>query len=132
MANSWINIYKNNPTAGGVDGTAVSTDGDFTSPLTFALDASQNESGVQKCAIRTESGFKTYGETTITDLNDDDDRWKFCKTADGEFTDEITFTEEITNQNVIFYVKAGSSDDESPKTDRSVQIKVTGQIATVA
>lgn len=66
MANPYINVYMNNPTARSTDGTAVST-GDNTTPISFVLDASQNESKVQKCAIRTESGYITTGETTISD-----------------------------------------------------------------
>ena len=42
MANIFLNLYKGNPTAGGTDGTAIST-GDNIAPLTFTLDAAQNE-----------------------------------------------------------------------------------------
>lgn len=131
MANSWINLYKNNPTEGAKDGTAISTDGDFTAPLTFTLDASKNESGVQKCAIRTESGYTTYGSISISDLNDTDDRLKLCWTADGEFTDSITTDEAITDVNKIFYVQGGSSSSENPQTDRSIKLRVFGHIAAV-
>lgn len=131
MANAWINIYRNNPTAGAQDGTAISTGDTFTSPLTFALDASQNESKVQKCAIRTETGYVTYGSTSISDLNDADDRFKLCKTEDGEFTDVITFDDPITDVNTIFYVQGGSSSSENPQTDRSVKLRVFGHIAAV-
>ena len=129
MANSWINLYKNNPTAGAQDGTAISTDDTFTAPLTFPLDASKNESAVQKCAIRTETGYVTYGSTSISDLNDTDDRFKLCKTENGTFTDSITFDEPITDVNKIFYVQGGSSSTENPKTDRSVKLRVFGHIA---
>ena len=47
-ANDYINIYMNNPTAGATDGTAVSQGGDFTAPITFTLDASENESKTVK------------------------------------------------------------------------------------
>lgn len=131
MANSYINIYKNNPTAGATDGPAISTGGDFTAPLTFTLDASQNESAVQKCAIRTETGYVTSGTTTISDNNDSNDRLKLCWTADGTFEDSITTDEQISDTNKIFYVKASSDDSENPQTDTSVSIKVNCVIASV-
>lgn len=126
MANQFLNIYKNNPTAGETDGTAVSTDGTFTSPLDFTLDASQNESAVQKCAIRSESGYSA-DNVTITDKNDTNDRLSFCETAGGSFADSVTF-DEVGAVNQIFYVKASSSDDENPTTDKSVSLKVIGTI----
>ena len=39
MANAYINIYKDNPTEGGIDGTAVSMGNSYTDPVRFALDA---------------------------------------------------------------------------------------------
>ena len=131
MANAYINVYKNNPTAGGTDGTAVSTDDAFTSPISFTLDATQNESAVQKLAIRTESGYVTTGTTTITDYNDTDDRLKFCWTQDGTFEDSISTTNPITDTNTIFYVKASSADTENPYTDTSIKVRVTCTIASV-
>lgn len=59
MANPYINLYMNNPTEGGTDGSMISTDGNYTSPLTVVLDAAQNETKKVKLAIRTEQGFQT-------------------------------------------------------------------------
>ena len=130
MANPYINIYKNNPTAGGTDGTAVSTGGDFTAPLTFTLDASQNEEQVQKCAIRTESGYVTSGLVTISDDSDTNDRLKLSTSENGTFSDSISLNQ-ITATNTIFYVKASSADTENPQTDRTVSLKVNCVIASV-
>lgn len=58
MANAYLNVYMNNPTADGTDGTQVSTDGANTSPISATLDASKAESSVIKCALRCESGLK--------------------------------------------------------------------------
>lgn len=130
MANAYINIYMNNPTEGSTDGTAVSTDGAFTAPINFTLDATQNESKTETCAIRTESGFMTVGTTIISDENDTDDRLKLCWTADGEFADSISTSEAIINENKLFYVKASSADTESPQTDQSIKLKINCVIAT--
>lgn len=130
MANPYINVYMNNPTEGATDGTPVST-GDHNAPISFVLDASQNESKVQKCAIRTESGYITTGETTISDRNDTNDRLKLCWTEDGTFTDSISTTDSITDTNKIFYAKASSSSSESPQTDMSSSLQVNCVIASV-
>lgn len=129
MANNYINVYKNNPTAGAQDGTAVSTGGARTAPLTFTLDASQNESQIQKCAVRTESGF-VANNVTISDEGDTDDRLKLCATENGTFTDSISIGS-VSAANSIFYVKVSSSDDENPQTDRSISLKINCVIAAV-
>lgn len=129
MANQWVNIYKNNPTAGATDGTAVSTDGTFTAPMTFVLDASVNEEQAQKMAIRTETGYIAR-DVTLSDSNDTNDRLKLCKTENGTYADSITF-DEITDTNTIFYVKASSDSSENPQTDRSVGVHFLGAIASV-
>ena len=131
MANSYINVYKNNPTVGATDGTAVSTDGDNTAPISFVLDASQNESQKQKLAIRTEQGYITSGTTTISDNNDTNDRLKLCWTENGTYADSISTANAIDSVNTIFYAQATSSSLESPQTDRSASIKVNCVIASV-
>ena len=114
MANPYINVYMNNPTAGGTDGTAVSIDGDNTAPL----------------AIRTGTGYTTSGDTVISDSGDTNDRWKLS--LDGtNWADSITITTAITATNTIFYVKASAADTESPQTDRSVKINVQTTITAV-
>ena len=131
MANAYINVYMNNPTAGATDGTAVSTDGAYTAPISFILDASQNESQIQKLAIRTEEGYITTGTTTISDDNDTDDRLELCWTQDGTFADSISTANAISSVNTIFYAKASAADTENPQTDRSASFKVNCVIATV-
>jgi hypothetical protein len=130
MANEYCNVYKNNPTVGGTDGTAVSTDGSFTSPMSFILDASQNEEKVQKFAIRTETGYIAK-DVVISDNNDPNDRLKLCWTENGTFADSIAAANDITDVNTIFYAKAGSSSTENPQTDRSISPKISCKIAAV-
>lgn len=131
MANAYINLYMNNPTAGGTDGTAISTDGTYTSPLTVSLDAAINESKTVKLAVRTEAGYTTSGDTVISDTGDTNDRWKLCMTENGTFTDSITISNAITNANTVFYAKASSVDTELPSTDRSVSLRVMSVITAV-
>ena len=132
MSNAYINIYKGNPTAGGTDGTVVSTGGAYTAPISVTLDASQNESKTTKLAVRTETGYATTGSTTIADSGDTNDRWKLCQTEDGTFTDSITISSAITAVNTIFYAKASSASTESPSTDRSASLQVTATITAAS
>ena len=129
MANAYINVYKNNPTAGATDGTAVSTDGVFTAPISFVLDASQNESQTLKLAVRTESGY-IASDVTIADNNDTNDRLKLCLTENGTFADTLSIGS-VSAVNTIFYARASSADTETPQTDTSANFIVSGVIASV-
>lgn len=129
MADPYINIYKNNPTAGGTDGTAVSTGGDFTAPISFVLDASIGESATQKLAIRSESGYIAT-DVEIFDYNDTNDRLKLSLTENGEFSDTITVGT-VSAVNTVFWAQGSSSSSENPQTDRSAKFKVSGVIASV-
>lgn len=131
MANAYINVYKNNPTAGSSDGTVVSTDGVYSAPITVTLNATNNESKTVKLAVRCEPGFETVGDTTISDVGDTYDRWKLCLTENGTYTDSITISSVIDDTNTIFYAKAFSSQAETPSTDRSVSLELTATVTTV-
>lgn len=128
MANAFLNVYMNNPTAGETDGTAISTDGTNLAPLVVTLNSATNETKKIKLAIRTETGYQTSGDTTISDNGDTNDRWKLCLTEDGEYTDSITFTDTITATNTIFWAQASSASTETPISDRSVSLQVTAVI----
>ena len=130
MANAYINVYKNNPTEGGTDGTAVSIGGTYTDPVTVSLNATNNESKKVKLAIRCESGYTTTGNTTISDSGDTNDRWKLCLTENGTYADSITISSAIGATNVIFWARASSASSESPATDRSVSLQVSTTITT--
>ena len=129
MSDPYINIYKNNPTAGDTDGTAVSTDGDFTAPISFILDASIGESAAQKLAIRSESGYIAT-DVEISDYNDTNDRLKLSLTENGGYSDSITLGT-VSAVNTIFWAQASSASTENPQTDRSASFKVKGAIASV-
>ena len=129
MANPYINIYKDNPTADAVDGTAVSMGNSFEEPIRIQLNAEINESKTIPLAIRTESGYRAR-DVVISDLNDTSDRFKLCKTEDGEFTDRLLIGD-VTQTNTIFYLKASSDNTEQPQIDRSVKLNFSGILVTV-
>lgn len=128
MANSYINVYKNNPTAGGTDGTAVSLNGEYIDPITVSLDVTNNESKKVKLAIRCEPGYVTTGDTVIADSGDTNDRWKLCLTENGTYTNSITIPATIGATNTIFWARASCADTENPSTDRSVSFSVTATV----
>ncbi len=127
MANPYINLYMGNPSEGGTEGTIVSLDGNRTSPVTFTLDATEEESGVQALALRCEEGYSTIGDTEITFTGETASKWS--ASLDGaHYSESVTISSPITAQNTLFYVRATSSNDENPKNDTSVCIKVTAKV----
>lgn len=137
MAQAYIHIYINNPTSAGSDGTQVSEDGTQTSPLSVTLDASKGESKIVKCAIRCTTGYKTSGSTVLTFTGTTKAKWSICPDASyadataaaaGTYSDTLTITDSIADKNVVFWVKAISSTDESPAKDTSVTLMTTATI----
>jgi hypothetical protein len=127
--NPYISIYKNNPTAGGTDGTAVSQDGSMVEPVSVTLDASQSESEVVKLAVRTETGYETDGNTTISIEYDTEAHWKLDTSSSGSFSsNSITLSSTIDDTNTIFYAKASSSSSEGPGRYDTPQIVVEAKI----
>lgn len=112
MASEFINIYKNNPTAGKTDGTLVSSDGMFTSPINFTFGIDQEQT--LKLAIRTEAGCKTTGKTTIkvSETVYEGLFLQLCWEEDGFFDSEISTTDEITAVNKIFYARGSTATDQ--------------------
>lgn len=128
MANPFINVYSGNPTEGGTNGTAVSTDGAQTAPINLILDASTNETKKIKLAIRTEPGYRALPDTVIQDSNDTNDRWKLSLTEDGTFSDTLRFPSYIDSDNTVFWAQASSSSLETPNRDTSVSLSVSATI----
>lgn len=135
-----LRIYMNNPTAGGVDGTEISS-GDDTLPLSITLDASQAESKADKCAVRCDSGYQIDGDTEIYFEGTNADKWQVA--ADDSYSDADTAltmanwgsTLTIANvaaTNKVFWVKATSATTEDPQNDRSVKIRAEGLVIAAA
>lgn len=122
MANPYIAFYKNDPTdegspfAGDTDGIAVLEN----EPIQFSLNAKQNETKTEQLAVRTTEGY-TATNVTISFLGDTDNRFSISKTADGTFSDSITF-ESVSSVNSVFFVKASSVDTEQRQADNSVSL----------
>ena len=137
MANK-LHIYMNNPTSRMKDGTEVSTDTE-TSPIAVLLDAAKEEEKAVKCAVRCDSGYKAEGAVTIKFVGANAAKWKAAQdnnyTADtvlasADWKDTISL-QSVGEGNVIFWVKAMSTSDESPKNDTTVDVQAEGLIVEV-
>ena len=135
MANH-LHWYMNNPTAGGIDGTEISS-GDETLPLTAILDASQAEEKALKVAVRCDSGYLVDGDTEIYFEGTNAAKWKVA--ADNSYTDAdnalamATWGNTLTIAGVsavnsVFWVKATSTTSEDPQNDRTVDIIAEGLV----
>ena len=131
-----LRIYMNNPTAGGIDGTEISS-GDDTLPLSITLDASQAETKAAKCAVRCDSGYQIEGDTDIYFEGTNAAKWQVA--ADDDYANAETalnmavWSSTLTIANVaatnkIFWVKATSSTDENPQNDRSTKLTAEGLV----
>ena len=130
MANQYIGLYMNNPTAGGTDGTAVSLDGSETAPLSVILDAAANEAKTVKCAVRCGSGYKTSGDTTISFEGESAAKWSAADTEGGTFSSSLTISDSVGATNRVFFVRVASSSDETPRKDTSVKIVLHATIVS--
>ena len=137
MANK-LHIYMNNPTNRMKDGTEASTDTE-TSPIAVLLDAAKEEEKAVKCAVRCDSGYKVEGAVTIKFVGKNAAKWKAAQdnnyTADtvlasADWKDTIAL-QSVGEGNVIFWVKAMSTSDESPKNDTTVDVQAEGLIVEV-
>ncbi len=130
MADGYVNIYKDNPTAGGTDGTAVSTGGTYTAPIRCSLDAAVGESKIVTLAIRTESGYAA-DNVSIT-ASGTNSRWTLSKTNDTPWAGASTITfDSISAANSLFYAKATSSSLESPQAEHSIKFQFAGKVKLV-
>lgn len=133
MANPYIGLYADNPTADKTDGTLISSDRTGTNPLSVTLDASKNEtSEAIPVAVRCAEGYKTTGDTVISFTGTTASKWSVCATADGTYDASLTISDSIGTTNKLFYVKATSSADETPANDASTQIKLSTKIAAAS
>lgn len=138
--NEYINIYTGTVTDGGKDGDLVSQNQLQTSPVTVSLDAKKNEVKYILCAVRTQKGYKST-KTAISFVGQTRTKWRIAldagfkddkeAKAKGLFKNSLLITNDITDTNTLFWLEISSSDDEKPKKDVSVSIRIDSFIVTV-
>lgn len=135
-----LHLYMNNPTAGGVDGTEISSDSE-TLPLSVTLDASKGEAKAVKCAVRCDTGYQIEGDTEIYFEGTNAAKWQVA--PDNSYTDADTalnmatwantlILATVAATNVVFWVKASSTTDEDPQNDRTVDLIAEGLVVAAA
>lgn len=93
------------------------------------LNASINESSAAiQLTVYCDAGFKTYGDTVISFSGTSAAKWTICSTADGTYGSSLTISSEIAAAGTAFYVKAVTTDDETPANDTSTKIAISATI----
>ena len=130
-----MHLYMNNPTAGGTDGTEVSS-GTESAPITITLDASKAESKAAKCAVRCDANYSLEGGAAVSFSGTNADKWQCA--IDNGYTSDTALTSadwsssvtvaSVASTNRVFWVKAMSATSELPQNDRSVDVVVEGLV----
>lgn len=144
-----INLYCNNPTAGKKDGTAISQDNTQTSPLALTLKLSEQKA--VKVAVRTDSGYKTADGVNISFAYWDGTEyqaaggnianWYVCldsnySTAEealskGTWGHSADITDDVTDSNVILWVKYDATNESKPINDTSTAVCIKATVEAV-
>ncbi len=142
---SKIKVYKGNPTAGGTDGTLVSTD-TWLEPIESG-DIEVPESGYAegswiKCAVRCDETFETrlkdsrHVRLTIETVGGTDhtDKWQLAPDDGGSagtpvaWGAELDLLDQVIDENTLFHVRARAHFEEGPANDQSCQVKAAALI----
>ena len=148
--NDYINLYGGNPTAGKKNGSIISENGTFTSPLVVLLNASEEETVAKKVALRCEKGYQTYGKTTIrpqyldpvtNTYKDSGGNINNIKVAldygyqseaialqNARWSNQIEIEDVIKDVNKVFWVRIAATKDEKPGRDENTSLGVYGTI----
>lgn len=141
----YLTIYDSTATKDQKDGAAI-TEGSFENPIRFTLNASDEETGYVRLAIRCADNFAANGDVTLkVELNkalagetgavDNSDRYALCLDNDytaetiktAEFAETLTITG-LEDANKLFWLKCNSSKTEEPSIDKACQLKAEGVI----
>ena len=129
-----IHIYKNNPTAGGTDGSLVS-EGTNGNPIIIGpLEASKNEESTPlTLGIRCDGGYATAANTVITPIGETANMWALSldKVTWQSYGAPLTITNFINATNTLIYCKAKTASSENPLNDISVKLKVDTTLSAV-
>lgn len=141
-----INLYTNNPTAAGKDGSLISQEMTQTSPLSMTVKA--GESKACKVGIRCDTGYKTTGKTTLSfaywdgteykETGGNVNKWSFAldnnyateeaALSGASWSSTLNISDVIGETNKIIWVKVTAGENDSPVTDNTVSICVKATI----
>ena len=143
---SKIKIYKDNPTAGGTNGTLVSS-GTGLDPIESGAikvpESGYAEGNWIKLAVRCDTGYETVEDSSRHARISIEDStgvtyWQLAPDNSGQagtpedWGDPLDFLSKIGATNTIFWVRARAAHTEEPKNDTSVNIQVTATIGATS
>ena len=146
MAESKIKIYKNNPTAGGTDGTLVSS-GTGLNPIESGAikvpAAGYQEGSWIKLAVRCDAGYETVEDSSRHARISIEDStgvtfWQLAPDNNGQagtpqdWGEPLDFLTQIGATNTIFWARARVASTEEPANDTSVDIQVAATIGATS
>lgn len=141
-----INLYTNNPTAAGKDGSLISQEMTQTSPLSMTVKA--GESKACKVGIRCDTGYKTTGKTTLSfaywdgteykEAGGNVNKWSFAldnnyateeaALSGASWSSTLNISDVIGETNKIIWVKVATTASDTPVTDDTVSICIKATI----
>ena len=146
MAESKIKIYKDNPTAGGTDGTLVSS-GTGLDPIESGAikvpAAGYQEGSWIKLAVRCDAGYETvedssrHARISIVDSSKVT-MWQLAPDNNGQpgtaedWGEPLDILTKIGATNTIFWARARVAHTEEPANDKSVYIQVAATIGVTS
>jgi hypothetical protein len=143
---SKIKIYKNNPTAGGTDGTLVSS-GTGLNPIESGTikvpESGYAEGNWIKLAVRCDTGYETVEDSSRHARISIEDSagvtlWQLAPDNAGsagtpeDWGDPLDFLTKIGDTNTIFWARARVASTEEPANDKSVDIQVAATIGAAS
>ncbi len=143
---SKIKIYKDNPTAGGTNGTLVSS-GTGANPIesgAIKVPASDYQEGIWiKLAVRCDAGYETVEDSSRHARISIEDSagvtmWQLAPDNSGQagtpedWGDPLDFSTKIGATNTIFWARARVASTEEPANDKSVYIQVAATIGATS
>ncbi len=146
MAGSKIKIYKNNPTAGGTDGTLVSSSTGLNPIESGAIKVPESghaEGNWIKLAVRCDPGYETVEDSSRHARISIEDsthitKWQLAPDNAGnagtpeDWGDPLDFLTKIGATNTIFWARARVAHTEEPANDTSVDIQVAATIGATS
>jgi len=124
----YIKMYTGNPTAGGTDGTEVSSNGTLTSPINATVEAGQSQ--IVTCAVRCLAGYialctiAAYTRTAGGTYEAGSD-WIQVST-DGNTWGSSIQIDDVVDENALFYVKI--SGGQSGGADNSGALRCFAEV----
>lgn len=129
---SQLHLYTG-ATAGGTDGTEISDNRSFLTPIDVTVNAGESESKTIAVAIRSDTGIKCTNVSITTDIYDSannawtgnkDSMVMFSLAESGAGASNVLKLDAVTDTNTIIYVVISTNSLQSPGINKNTSIRV--------